>query len=87
MENDDFTAGVNPCTCAVPDHGLCGPHDRLEVVRRDGVDIVRRAGCDPCPDHLAAIRRAREFSGLAVEIELGEREDVIAEVAERRRAA
>ncbi len=56
--------GIEPCCgCEPGAQELCGPHDRLEVVHVEGRDILRRAGTDPCPAHVAAILRARAYSG------------------------
>ena len=51
--------GIEPCCgCEPGAQELCGPHDRLEVVHVEGRDILRRAGTDPCPAHVAAIPQA-----------------------------
>lgn len=60
---------MNTCTHAIDDtQGLAGPHEMLEVVRIDGRPFVRRCEIRSCPEHLAAIRRARAFDDRFVSI-------------------
>lgn len=57
------------CDCEPTGQGICGPHDRLEVVRVNGRDMLRRVGIDPCPERVAAILRAREWSERSARVE------------------